>query len=473
MEGSKMKRMNKRELKRIFIHFAGDGEGGVGGGSSGDSGTLTETPPNVTSTKGENSIPFAEANVDSSVKTESKFDSKTYLGSKKVNPEQRMLRNFDRTGMNKAKIDAFIAELGDEAFMTDEEIKSADEKIMKDSLKKNEKEEKITEKDEKEKKDKKTEDSTSEEEKIKDFYEKTGLDEKTFQALPEKVQEKLVSTFEESGKSGKAYKDAEEKYTGLKKDTELMLSDPVHAARNEEIRTGKAYIAKDMPQVGEDIISKLDELFAADDKAGAKKLLNDWNKKNVSAMVAYERSVLDRQVQREKLESGAHQKFLEIAKISNGRVKITEPDHYKLKEGHEEFKEFNEMFSFFKKKGYTLDQIANKHEAKELYNLFAISKGWDKERDKNIANNATRTLLEGLRNPKQVSTLDPRQRSTTAEIGQTQSAASEQQLVDEVAQGDYRNLNAAIEASEGRPKLIKRLEMVRAWGEKKRRETKK
>jgi hypothetical protein len=487
-----MGRMRKSELQRIFgdfnrTHCAGEGEGGVGGGSSGDSagsaGEAGGDPGEGGAGEGDDAGEAASSaakNDNSAGKDEPVYDPKTYLGSKKVNPEQRPLKHFDRAGMSKAKIDAFIAELGSEAFMTDEEIKAADEKIKKDAEAKGAKDEKDKKSGAKNapkgkdgKGEKKDEASDSSDSDIDEFFEKTGLNEEVFNGLPEETQKKLVSAFEEIRTSGKAYKEIEEKYTKLEADGKLLLSDPVHAARNEEIRTGRAYIAKDMPQVPDDIVSKVSELVVADDVAGAKKLVNEWAAKNVKAMVAHERSVLDRQMQHEKLMSGAHEKFLEIAKMSDNRIKITEKDHYKLNEGHEEYKDFNDLFSFFKKKGYTLDQIANKHTAKELFDLFAISKGWDKEREKNIAKNATKSLYERLKNPRQASTLDPRQRSTTAESGAVQAAASEKQMIDEVAHGNYKNLDAAIEAAEGRPSLIKRLERIRSAGEALRREQKK
>ena len=48
-----------------------------------------------------------------------------------------------------------------------------------------------------------------------------------------------------------------------------------------------------------------------------------------------------------------------------------------------------------------------------------------------------------------------------------------QDLVDQVAAGNFKELDARIEAAEGRPSELKKLEAIRREGEKKRRETKK
>jgi hypothetical protein len=467
-----MNRMKKSDLQRIFgdfnrTHCAGEGEG-AGGGSSGD-GVPAESvgaPGNDSTARSEGGVLEESTESNKGEASESAYNPKTYLGSKKVNPEQRPLKAFARDGMSKAAIDALIREGGKEIFLTSEEIKEIAKKEAEEKAKKGETDKKEKGEDSETAVDDKKE---VKEKNPKDFYEETGLDEESFNALSEKTQEKIVSLFEKGGTTDKAYKELEEKHISLQNDTKQISTDSVISARLEEIRTGRAYVATEIASLTNKEYEKIDELVLAGDKEGALKLINDYIKKVTPAAVAHERGVIERQVQKEKLMNSSHEKFLEIAKISKGKIELSEKDHTKIVGSHKEVKALNEMLDFFtKKKGYTLDQIANKHTASELYSLYAISRGWDKERDKNIANNSVKSLLDKLRNPTKVTTLDPGERSTTAVSAKAQMAASEQQMIDEVANGNFKNLDAAIAAAEGRPSRLATLSRIRDLGIAKR-----
>ena len=133
-----MKRMKMTALQQVFRAFErmnrvweneGGAEGGAGGGgeSSGSSeggeggdGGSSEGGDVSHETNGADSQ-GSESGLSSSSSDDS-VDLASYMGDKKLNPEQRPLKKFNRNGMSKQDIDKLLREAGSELFMTEDEI---------------------------------------------------------------------------------------------------------------------------------------------------------------------------------------------------------------------------------------------------------------------------------------------------------------------------------------------------------------
>ena len=397
----------------------------------------------------------AEKSVEKS-SSEGKFDLSTYRGSKKVNPDQRPVKEFVREGMTQEKIDALIREAGPEIFLSDEEIAALDKKGEKKGDEAKPSDKKETSKEEKKGDEDPTELDPDE------FFEKTGLDKETFSTLPEKTQEKLAEFFETHGKRNREFSEVQKKLDAAKTDIAELNKDPVFVARLEELRTGKAFVAKELPPVTAEELEKLDALFLQEDKTNAQKYLNDIIKARAAVAIQGERAVLDKKMFTEKTYDKSHEILRELGKIDK-RLEITELDHRNINEGHKDFKTVTDILSFCKKHDITHVQVG-KMGAEKLYKLIAADKGWDKERDKKIYNDGAQTFLQKLKNPTMARTLDQGDRSSSALAGHTQAVASREQLIDEISKGNYSNWDKAMEASDMNRRALAELGEIRRLG---------
>ena len=465
-----MKRMKKTALQQIFRSFERtfriwEGEGGEGGAGSSGGFVATEGgeggSDNGGSEGGEGSeIGNDSGSTEGSLEAGKNFDTENYLGDKKFNPEQRPLRKFNRNGMSKQDIDKLIQEAGSELFMTAEEIAEAEKNAESKG-----KEGKETEKTDKkgDKTDKNTEETTEKELDPKDFFEKTGLTQKEFDVLPPKAQENLTKSFEEFAQAETKIKQAEAKYTALKTDTDTAMNDALIAARLEEIATGRAFVASKVTPFTEADILSVDKLLALDKKAEAVDLMNKMLQERAGDQIKHERAVLDRKVADTRMRSDAHTVLMDLGKI-DPRLTVGDSDYAAILPGHKDFKVMNEIIQICKDHDITVPQI-KKFGAEKIYALISKSKGWDKERDTTIFEKGKQTLLDKLKNPTKVRSLDPGKRSAPiAKTGKEQNAMTQEALVDEIADGNLSNWERLLEAADGNPRKLAELDKIRQQG---------
>ena len=465
-----MKRMKLSSLQQIFRAFErvnrvweGEGaEGGAGGG--GGASTATEGSESGSEGAADSGASESPAGGASEKGTEPVFDSETYIGDVKLNPEQRPLKKFNRNGMSKQDIDKLLQEAGSELFMTAEEIAEAEKAKGEEGDKKG-KEGKDAEKDGKktEKSDKKGEETAEKDLDPKDFFEKTGLTQKEFDVLPPKTQENLAKYFEEYAQSESKIKAAEQSYKTLKTDTDAALNDPVVAARMEELATGKAFIAAKITPFTEADLLPVDKLLALDKKGEAAELLNKMLQDRAGDAIKHERAVLDRKVADTKARVDAHSVIQKMGEI-DPRLSVKDSDFARIVPGHKDFKVMNEIIEFCKKNDMTVMQIT-KLGPDKLYKLIASEKGWDKDRETSIYEKGKQSLLDKLKNPTKVRALDPGKRTAPiAKTGKEQSAMTQEALVEEIADGNMSNWERLLEAADGNPRRIAELGKIREQG---------
>jgi hypothetical protein len=321
----------------------------------------------------------------------------TYVGSKEVNPEGKPLKNFDRTFYNsKEEIDFFIKQAGESIFLPEDIIKKQKEEKVIDKDKKKEDTKKTDEKTEK------TEDAVVDEEKeAEKFLSDIGLSKEDFLKLPEKVQEKLATEQIPDGKQNVEYETISKKYTDLTNDVIELKKDPVIAARIEEKRTGKKYVATDLPEISGKEVDKLIELSG--DKEEFIAAINELMVKKSHDVLKIERGVVERIAEREKNEKEAA-KVLQTIIDKEPRFGITEKDITKIDENHPEYEKLfgkGGIMEELKRKRYSPLQLVAKG-ADELLKEFAGSKGWDKEKEQKIYKQGRNSILDTLRKAKTV-----------------------------------------------------------------------
>ncbi|MBD3293817.1 MAG: hypothetical protein GF393_12910, partial [Armatimonadia bacterium] len=203
-------------------------DGGGDGGSAGDSGDTGDQP---------------------------------YYGSKELNPENRPLR-IDVSDMTQEEIDFALQDGGAELFLTDEEIaaKKGDAEPDEDEGEESEEDDDTEEEKPEEKDDSKKKASGGDEDDVKEFFESTGLDRETFNNLPEKTQEKLVSLYQ-SPAGSEDLKKVQQEYSDFRSNIEKINGDPVIAARLEEMATGQSHVARDVPPITVKEMDEVDSLL--------------------------------------------------------------------------------------------------------------------------------------------------------------------------------------------------------------------
>jgi hypothetical protein len=351
---------------------------------------------------------------------------KEYIGSEKVNPKQKPLKTFERKGMTKEQIDAFILEAGRDIFLPEEAIATEKDKDLKVG------------KDGKEVKDKKGDKITDEDSEVQDFLEKTGLTKEEAESVPESVIGKIQKILENSGMSEKTHKEVAEKYTKIKSDTDTLINDAVVAARMEELATGKSFVATKISPVTENDVAQIETFLNEGNRTGAAEMMDKILKTRVGDAIKHERSVIDRRVFNEKLDNDAFSKVLELGKHDK-RLFIKETDLSKIsKPDHPEFKLAKDTIDFLIANDYSKEQI-RKMDSRVLYASLAAAKGWDKEAAKNIAETTKKTLYEKLRQPAKANTLGVGQSSESQSESFGNSGFSKDQLIDQVSKGELKN----------------------------------
>lgn len=383
-------------------------------------------------------------------------DVSAYTGSKEVNPEGRSLKDFDRSAFSSTEeIDAFLKELGEEAFVPKDKPadKSADKPADKSADKPADKP------------------AEAEEE---NFLKAVGLSKEEFLKLPEKVQDFLADKVagSEVDPIAKEHEELKAAHTALSADVELIKKDVVVAARLEEIATGKQYTAKDLPAVTRSEVRSLAEI--AGDPDAFEEALNTLLVSKADKVLKIERGVLDRKVAREAQEQEAL-KVLEKIIALEPRIGIKEKDLSKINDSHPEYsKLFGEdgLVGMLQKKRYSPLQIATKG-AEELLREFAALKGWDKARDNEIAKNGAKKLLANIRKA-----TEGARTLSLDKVAQTDRPATggfdRESLITEIAGGDTSNWSRLSRQAEhsGNVTLLNQLTEIFTKGEALRRSNK-
>jgi hypothetical protein len=394
------------------------------------------------------------------------------MGSKAVNPTGRPLRPTVMHGVAGGdELDGVIRIMGDDAYMTPKEI-AAYEKANVKTVKPKESEKSsdehadpndekpVDEKpeagggknpDEKPKDDKAKQDDVDPD--VAKFYETTGLTSEAFAALPKPAQERIAKIVETSTTATESQNEEHEKTTRL---LNAMNSDPVIRARLEEKRTGKSYVANDMPRVNPtDLDTKLIEgLGLSDSERGL--LAGEVNRlllKHAREAVKVERSVADAAAKSEALQREGWGVILKLGEIDK-RLAVENPDET-FKKGFAPGSEMEKFGKFLIDSGIGLPTVIN-WGPRQLYAAYAESRGWAKERDTKIAEGATKTLLERLQNPPtaKMKTMPRGKRPPTSESDDFRTEAGQEGLITELVAGKTTTLERLLERHRGDPEML-------------------
>lgn len=391
----------------------------------------------------------------------------TYLGSKEVNPEQRPLKNFDRTGMSKENIDMMVEAAGSEIMLSDETIAELAKK-EKETDKKDE----TTSEDNDD--DKKTDGDDSEDDPVKKFYEKSGITEEEFGALPEKVQEKVASLFDtpaEDDKSPEIIAAAQKKTAGLQKVIDAMLDNSTIAAAVEEMKTGKQYLAKELPAVTRAELKTLIEVSGNDEQFET--AINELLVSKGESVIGAERSVAEKRFQVKQLEKDAMKIVLDIMK-KEPRLATKETDLLKIDENHAEYDNLhgeNGIMGILKRSGYSLKKIVD-WGADRALNDISYARGWHNDKFKNAEKNGQKKLIEKIREQaKSAKGLDLTRKSAHTEPSKD-GGYDRDSLVNSIASGDTDLWNKLIEeaGSNADAERVAELNIMYAEGLKKRKD---
>lgn len=387
-------------------------------------------------------------------------DISSYIGSEKVNPDKRPLKNFKKDGMTKEQIDKLIEVSGSEIFLTDEELAEA-EKAVKNTEKEESTEDKTV----------KTEETPAEDLEIKEFLSKIEISLDEFNALPKKVQEKLVNTNFEQDNSELVK--AKEEITQLKEDYKSLIDDPYIAAaieaRKLEYKTGKKIMADSLPEITDQEIDDLDALLASNsDKAAAKKMINSIIEKRAADAVERERSAYTAKIERRELERDASEIFAEVGKIDKRLSTNIKAKNWADVDMNGE-KGAMIIVDYCKNNNISLAQV-KKFGAQKLYKLIAIEQGWDAERDANIAKSTREEFLKKLRNPEKAKTILQGGSSRAPVSKKDSTGVNREELIEQISNRNPSNYNRLLELYDGNPQMLATLNEIRVEGEKRARE---
>jgi hypothetical protein len=374
------------------------------------------------------------------------FKASDYVGSKDVNPSQRKLKDFDRGAFaSQDELDAFIREAGEELYLPEDaepEDKDKDDKGDKDD------------KDDKGDKDDKTDGVSDEDAKEVDaFLKDLGMSHDEFAKLPEKVQERLADQreSEEDTETKAALEEAEAKHREVATKLLDLQKDPLIAARLEEIKTGKRYVANGMPHFTKNEVDLL--MAASEDEADFTAALNDLVTAKAHTVLQIERGVVERAAQKAEQEAKAMDVLQEVLR-KEPRIGIKELDLNKIKAAGESHPDYEKTFGesglltvLLAKKQYTPLQLVTKG-ADELLIEYARERGWDKERDNKIFKSGGKKLLENLRKAKESArTISP---SAVKSSVKNDGQYDEDSLVKEMSEGNFGTINRLLDEADAR-----------------------
>lgn len=383
-----------------------------------------------------------------------------YYGSLELNPDQRPLK-IDIRGKSKAEIDEILSVADPDIFMSKDEA-VAFKKAQAEAGKKKDgtagDKKKVADGEKKpEGKDTPPDPNAKvidEETATKEFFEKTKLDQETFASLPEATQEALVDLVcgATPGQSEQLTK-LEQEHQSFKRDTEVILNDPVIAARMEELQTGKNFVARDLPPVTDAEVNQIDDLLTKDKTAEARLLITKMIQDRAAAAVARERTVGDQRAAEKEMRQGVWKVFQDIGKL-DPRFDLKETDGEKVKVGHKEWAKFEQggvfadLKEYLRNRGLGMQSIVNAG-AKEIYAAYAAYKGWDKAKEGKLVEFGRKEYLKALRNPKVAArTLPPGKADRQPGAPNAELGFDRKTLIDSLVKGngttpEYQRLLAA------------------------------
>lgn len=387
---------------------------------------------------------------------ESINDLSTYMGSKDINPEGRTLKTFNRNDFtSKEDMDDFLRAMkegGEDIFLPTEqqkpqkrgpgrpkaEDKTPQKKEPKDGVQESGK---LGEKDADGKKGGSGGEEAGgaeEEVDIEKFLGDIGVTLEEFQALPEKVQEKLAATVEAPATNvvEEKLRKVETDHLALVNDVVRLKNDPVVAARLEEINSGKLYVARDVPPITPKEAENL--LTLAGDPAEFIQGLNELIAAKAQDVLKIERGVLERNTQRVEREKKAASTLAEVI-AKDKRFSINEKDVIKLSdENHPEHDKFfgaGSLMEMIRRKKYSPAQIIEKG-PQEILDEYAKIRGWDKEDTAKIVKTEKQSLLNKLRQaPKIARMLDAGKKAAPVKSSDNGGALDRQTLISNIASG--------------------------------------
>lgn len=417
-----------------------------------------------------------------------------YVGSTDVNPDQiPLIDEFDREGKSKEDIDKFLSYAEGEFFKTPEQVEEAreakekaakdnkgdgDEKKDGDAIKDgdagadgdgkgdNEKDGDKKDGDKKGDDGKGVDGDSKESDDEKAFFKDSGLTRETFASLPEAAQEILVDKVMGKGEATEEVTNLKKDIDGLNSQLSALMGDTVHAARIEEIRTGKSIVAKAENFINDAFLVKMDAAIGADEDSGKtdkfetvkKMLITEINKQ-----IASERAVAEGQRLTIELQNDTWKNLLKLGKLDK-RLIIEEKDHKKMVPGHKEYADFEKgtqkVLTWAKESGIT-NLTLSKMTPKAIYAAYAAHVGWDKDKEKNNFTAGRESLLKNLRKPNLAGAKSLKQDKQIAHgPGSTGGSVDRATLKAELAEGNISNWEFMMDQAEGDPAKISELNEI-------------
>jgi len=381
-----------------------------------------------------------------------------YMGSETVNPDGRELIDFDRSGMSKEDVDAFVAVSEGQLFKPVEDgDKEDDAKEGDDNSDDNKNDTGKADGAKDGEGDKGDGDKGGDDTDIADFLEKTGLTQEIFKGLPEAAQEKLATQFLGGAKESEATATVTTQYEELQTSVDTLRLDPVVAARLEELSTGNKFIAE-LPQMGAADLKVIDDALGEGNQSKALGLINDFIAAKSKDAVAHERSVIDNQAAHVELERGAGEELAKMGDI-DPRMKVEGITNWAdLKASNPKFAEFQKgpgkITAFLAEKGIGLQQI-KKLGAEAIYSLYAKNMGWTQEKEQNIAKNSVKVFLSKLKGQPKTRTLTQGKQKVIPGSKTASTGINRTTLIDELVAGNPANYEKLLEANDGNPENIR------------------
>lgn len=437
----------------------GDGEPDDGGSDGGDSGDGDGNDPAP--------LPYGEL---PDTYWESNF------GSDEVNPDHRPLRPEALEGINSdAELDELILAMGDEIYMTDEDLAAYGRAAQKKD-EGNEDEEDDKDKDGKDKDGNSDDDDAD----VKQFVEASGLTVEQFQKLPEKTQEMLtdrhLAAQGQGGEEGaQQIADVQKKLTDATALLEAYRKDPTIRARIEEIETGGRHVARELPKfAGLDFEELKTDLDLSDDElAKVAAVVNQRVLLKAKEVLDHERGAWSRDQEQQQQKREAWSVITSVSEVT-GDKRLAFPDTIKdaipKETDIDPNSDAGRFVKWIRESDLTLPAI-KKLGAKGLYAAYADATGWARERDETIARNERKSLLEKLRNPETARMTSmpqgkrPATPSSSTDLGE---GLSEDALMEEVASGNLENLNRLCEIHQANPDMLERLSRIGDEGNRRR-----
>ena len=332
----------------------------------------------------------SEPTGDKSATTETKnTDLSNYIGSEKVNPERRPLKAFDRSGFGSTdEIDTLIQSMGEKIFLKGPEKK---QNVKKETSKNaNNSEGPLEDADR----------PAAEDAEKTAFYAHYGISDKDFSSLPENIQERLATAYEKYTGRDTEYNGLNDKYNQILSQVDVLEKDPLIAARLEELSTDQKYVADSIPAFDEATVQTLLDNHG-DSMSKFVTALNEAVQNAAHKVLSIERGVVERKAADDKVKKEATDVISKILSLDE-RLAIKERNLNRFVELGSRHPEYEKLYG----KGSLMEMIASKRYspsqivakgAEEILTEYAKTKGWDKERDRAIAQGGVKKLIDKLR----------------------------------------------------------------------------